>query len=474
MSQLTDQHKTAHLEGASPTSGPLVFGAATRVLPATPATSTPRRVSLFEQISINVYTFAGNFQFQSLVIIVIPSLVVKFLGDAKYINLPMVMIWGTLLGFAINPLVGAISDYATFRLGRRRPFLIIGTIFNVIALVLLAFAPGWFSSTALLIALALIILLLQFGDNVASAPWNAIIADKVPSNQRGMTAGLNGVLGLLGAILGTVIAGLILNKHDALPLYRSALVQMFLLIAAVRIVFVVYSVLTVKETPLDARAKFELAPVLKKFFFKPSTYPDFFWVLLARFLMTMGMWGIITFLQYYADDVLGGPGVKTILFGSNFSGEAFVATLILPTVFICGVPASLLAGRLSDRYGRKIMVYLSGALLTIVCAVFILFQNQYGALIGAAFFGIGEFAYGSVDQALAVDALPPTDEAGKFMGIWTAMNTLPQILGLFIGGVILQLLHNLPNHFGYTTLFLLTIVYFALGTLAIRRVRNVR
>jgi len=116
---------------------------------------------------------------------------------------------------------------------------------------------------------------------------------------------------------------------------------------------------------------------LRKFFFKPSTYPDFSWVLLARFLMMMGMWGIFYFLQYYADDVLGGPGVKTILFGSNFSGEVFVGTLVLPVVFLCSVPASLLVGWLSDRHGRKIMVYVSGALMALVCAVFILFQSQY-------------------------------------------------------------------------------------------------
>jgi Na+/melibiose symporter-like transporter len=155
-----------------------VLSAPTHALPAIPAVSAQRRVSLFEQISINVYTFAGNFQAQSLMAIVIPSLVVKFLGDAnKDINLAMVVIWGTLVGFVVNPLVGAISDHVTFRLGRRRPFLIAGTIFNLIALALFAFSPGWFSATELLIALALIFLLLQFADNVAGAPWNAIIAE---------------------------------------------------------------------------------------------------------------------------------------------------------------------------------------------------------------------------------------------------------------------------------------------------------
>ena len=442
---------------------------------STPAATTQRRVSIFEQININVFWIANNFHWQALLAIVIPSMVVKFLGNAdKDINLAMVVIWGTLVAFAVNPLVGAISDYATFRLGRRRPFMIVGTIFNVIALVLFAFSPSWFTSTELLIAFALIFLLLQFTNNVANSPWSAIIADKVPTEQRGVTAGFNGLFQLLGTILGSVIAGIIVNKNDALPLYKNEIVEIFLLIAAVQIAFVVYTIFTVKETPLSIHAKFELRPVLRKFFFKPSTYPDLSWVLLARFLVMMGIWGVFYFLQYYFDDVLGGPGVKTIIFGSSFSGEGFSGTLFLPVLLIFALPTSLIAGWLSDRRGRKIMVYVSGAVMTVVCVVFIIFQSQYGSLIAAAFFGIGYGAYTSVDWALTADALPPTDEAGKFLGIWSAMGILPQVVGISIGAVILQVLRNMPNHFGYTTLFLVTIVYFGLGTLVIKQVRNVR
>src|SRR5438105_13881234 len=104
-----------------------------------------RRVSFFDQVNLNIFWLANNFHWQALLAIVIPSMVVKFLGDAnKDINLAMVVIWGTLVAFAVNPLVGAVSDYATFRMGRRRPFLIMGTIFKVIALVLFACSPNGF------------------------------------------------------------------------------------------------------------------------------------------------------------------------------------------------------------------------------------------------------------------------------------------------------------------------------------------
>ena len=60
---------------------------------STPGATTQRRVSVFEQININVFWIANNFHWQALLAIVIPSMVVKFLGDAnKDINLAMVVI----------------------------------------------------------------------------------------------------------------------------------------------------------------------------------------------------------------------------------------------------------------------------------------------------------------------------------------------------------------------------------------------
>lgn len=434
-----------------------------------------RRVPLFEHININAFWLANNFHWQALLAVVIPSMVVKFLGEAnKDANLALVVAWGTIVAFLVNPLVGAISDYATFRMGRRRPFMIIGTIFNVLALILFAFAPGWFSSTDLLICFILLFLLLQFTNNVANAPWGAIIADKIPQNQRGRTAGFNGLFTLLGTAGGALVAGLIVNKNNAMQAYRSEIIQIFLLIAIIQIIFVIYTIITVKETPLHPEARFELKAVFQRFLFNPTRYPDLSWVLLARLLLMMGIWGVFYFLQYYFDDVLGGPGIKTIFFGSAFSGEQFNGALFQPILLIAALPTSLIAGWISDHKGRKGLVYLSGAVMTIVCFLFIWFHSQGIALLAGAFFGIGYGAYSSVDWALTCDVLPPTDEAGKFLGIWSAMGIIPQVVGITVGAIILQALRGMPNHFGYTVLFLVTVVYFVLGTVIIRGVRGVK
>ncbi len=434
-----------------------------------------RRVSIFGQMNINAFWIANNFHWQALLAIVIPSMVVKFFGDAnKDIDLAMVVVWGTIVAVIVNPLVGALSDYATFRMGRRRPFMIVGTIFNVIVLALFAFAPAWFSSTELLITFIILFLLLQITNNVANAPWSAIIADNVPQNQRGSTAGFNGLFTLLGTAVGSIVAGLIIDKNNALDVYRSEVMQIFLLIAVVQIVFVIYTIITVKEEPLHSEARFELMPVLRRFFFKPSQYPDLSWVLLARLLLMMGIWGVFYFLQYYFDDVLGGAGVKTIIFGSAFSGEQFNGALFQPILLIAALPTSLIAGWISDHKGRKGLVYLSGVVMTIVCFLFIWFPSQGLALLAGALFGIGYGAYASVDWALTCDVLPPTDEAGKFLGLWSAMGIIPQVVGITVGAIILQALRGMPQHFGYTVLFLVTILYFILGTAIIRGVKGVK
>ncbi len=430
------------------------------------AVSSPptRPISLFRQININVFWLANQFHWNALIAIIIPSMIAKLLDPAQRdINLPLVIVWGTFAAVFVNPFVGAISDYVTFRLGRRRPFMIVGTIVNVIVLLVFAFTPN-LNRGLLLPMMALLFFLLQCSNNFANSPWSAIIADQVPQSQRGLTAGINGLALLLGTAIGSLAAGHIVNKQDALPVYKSEIMQVFLLIAAVQTLAVIYTVLTVKETPLPPvqYAPFRVRPFLQKFFFKPSRYPDLSWVLLARLLVMMGIWGIFYFLQYYADTVLG------------VAGEQFIGTLFLPILLLAALPTSLLAGWFSDRWGRKRLVYISGAMMTAVCLLFIFWQTATGALVAAVFFGIGYGAYTSVDWALATDALPPTDEAGKFLGLWSAMGILPQVIGTCIGGVLLQVLQGLPHHFGYTVLFLVTIVYFALGTAVIYQVKGVR
>jgi MFS family permease len=423
---------------------------------ATKGPSTP--VSMGRQFSMNIFWFGNNFHWQALLAIVIPSQVAKLLGESdKALNLTLVVLWGTIIAIITNPLAGALSDYAPFRMGRRRPFMIAGTFFNVLILIALAFAP------ASVIALAILFLLLQFFNNFANAPWSAIIADQVPEKQRGSASGWYGLLTLLGTVLGAVVAGVLLNQRDPLAIYRIELLRIYTIIAALQIVCVVATVLLVPEQPLTERKHFSWRQFFARFQLHPRKYPDFTWVLFTRLLMMMGIWSIYYFLQYYFSDVLG---VK--------DAEATVGALFLPIVMVAAVLTVYTAGALSDRIGRKKLVYIAGTMMTIVALIFIFMQTLTASLVAAAFFGLGYGAYTSVDWALATDALPPTDQYGKDMGIWNTAGIIPQVIGITAGGVILTLLKGFPHHLGYTALFALTVLFFFLGTFFIRQVKGVR
>lgn len=87
-------------------------------------------------------------------------------------------------------------------------------------------------------------------------------------------------------------------------------------------------------------------------------------------------------------------------------------------------------------------------------------------------FGLGWGAFTSVDQALATDVLPNKEDYGKDMGIWQVASILPQISGIVLGGLLLNLLRSLPNHLGYSALMAMTTLFFGLGTYFIHKVKG--
>ncbi len=460
-----------------------------RSSPSVVAVDVPMaRVSLGSQIAINLFWFSNNIHWNALLSIALPTAVATLLPFAdKDLNLALVLAPGTLVAFVVNPLTGALSDYARFRLGRRRPFMLIGTALNVVVLLALGYvcytADGRYSAGVLLWLFVLLFILLQFANNFANSPWSAIIADQVPEAQRGSASGFYGLLTLLGTAAGVELAAAIVSTNanpgeqppNTLP-FRSALLTVFVLLAAIQVVFVALTVLTVRETPLAEPRPFGWHAFFARFRFDPRAYPDFSWILLTRVLIMTGIWSINFFLLYYMTDVLGitGSGHGASAFGFSVSSPQQALAFFLPLVLVSSALTVYFAGWLSDRVGRKKLVYLAGAMMTLVALIFIFAQSFSAALVAALFFGLGFGAYTSVDWALATDVLPPTDEFGKYMGIWSAAGIIPQVIGVVLGGIITHVLRQLPHHLGYDSLFGITVVLFLLGTLLVRRVRGAR
>jgi MFS family permease len=93
----------------------------------------------------------------------------------------------------------------------------------------------------------------------------------------------------------------------------------------------------------------------------------------------------------------------------------------------------------------------------------------------AAIFGLGYGTYLSTDWALAVDVLPPTNNAAKDMGLWSISQTVAQTIATALAGLFLALVViHWGNVLAYRALFVITFVYFVCGSFLVLKVRRVR
>lgn len=431
-----------------------------------PENPPARRLSVADHLAISCFWLAYNFHWGALLAIVLPSQIALIVGDAqKELYNGLIPSIGAAISLVATPIAGALSDRSTSRFGRRRPYLVVGTVINIVFLLALAgFGAG--SSVWLFLACYLGV---QLGNNWAGGPYAGLIPDIVPQGQRGTASGWLALMTALGFLLGAMAAGRLIGgaagpgtEAAAGPIYAP----IYGVIAAVLAVLLVITVWRVRERPLAIRpGPLRAGEFARSFLLRGAEYRDFYYVLFTRALVTMGIYSVFTFFQFFLRDVI------------RVEDPPLQTSYLIAIIIGAGIPTSLVAGKLSDRYGRKPLVYLSGGLMALASVIFIVvgmnpslaFMFWVGAL-----FGVGYGAYQAVDWALAIDVLPKGESAAKDMGIWHVSLVLPQMLAPALTGVILSAFKGTSILLGYTAVFVLTAVWFILGTVFVRQIRGAR
>lgn len=438
--------------------------------------STRPRMSVWQQASLSIYWFATQALWSATLMALLPLQAIHIGGaDHKGATLGAIVLPGALVSMLVAPLFGAWSDRVHTRWGRRKPFLVYGTIANALALVLMAFIP---STRGSLIPFAFVFVLIELFNNVATAPYAALIPDVVPKAQRGSASGWMGLMSMLGTALGAVTGLLVGNHLGRVPFAYIGL-------AVLMVLGMLITVLTVKEPAPPKVPPFNWANFARGLV-EPFHSDDFRWVFLTRMLIVLGTFTVQEFVQYYMRDVVANGAVVGkaaenyiyTFFHLQLARSAPAATSIFLLALLVGaVASSLVAGILSDRYGRKRMVYLSGGLQGLVVMVFVFSGSFEVAVFMGIVFGLGYGAYQAVDWALASDVLPKEDDYAKDMGVWHVASTFPQVIAVPIAGLLLDNFqrigqsHHLPT-LGYTVIFMLAFVYYLLGTVLVKKVKG--
>ena len=412
------------------------------------------RIRTRDQFLISCYWFAYNFHWGALLAIVLPSQITAIVGEAhKELFNGLIPPLGAALSLVVTPLAGALSDRSTSRFGRRRPFMLAGVAFNLVFLLFMArFASGSNVGVFLLCYLGV-----QMGNNWAGGPYAGLIPDMVPASQRGTASGWLALMTALGTLAGAIAAGQMIRGERYAPIYLA--------IVAVVIVFLALTLWGVRERPLVRTEGSASKDLWRDFIPRGPAYRNFYLVLGTRALVTMGIYSVFTFFLFFLQDIIRTP--------NPVEQTSYLIAIIIGA----GVPTSLVAGALSDRYGRKPLVYLSGGLMALASIVFIFDafapSLAFTFAVGAVF-GVGYGAYQAVDWALAIDVLPQGEAAAKDMGIWHVSLVLPQVLAPAITGFTLTAFKPMGLLTGYTVVFVLTAIWFVLGTVFVRAIRGVR
>jgi len=361
-------------------------------------------------------------------------------------QIPMLWLAAPLTGLLIQPVIGHMSDRTWNRLGRRRPYFLVGAILSSLALILMP------NSSALWMAAGLL-WIMDASINVSMEPFRAFVADLLPEEQRTRGFAMQSIFIGLGAVAASAMPYILSHAfhvsqdHTAATVPASIRISYYLG-AAVFFGAVMWTIGTTRESPpkdLDAFRKEKAdtagfgrsaSEILRAIRQMPSTMKQLALVQFFTWLGLFSMW--LYFGPAVARNVFGAPDENSPLYteGVEWAGLCFGMYSAVCFVFSFALPW------LAARIGRKAVhasCLLCGALgllsVGLVHDKWLLFLSMTG--VGIAWASILSMPY-----AILSGALPP-EKTGTYMGIFNFFITLPEIIAsLAFGWVMNALLGN--------------------------------
>jgi len=358
---------------------------------------------------------------------------------------------GGIIALCVGPVYGALSDRTLSRFGRRRPWLIGGTIATLVSLFFVGVAPS-----IPLIALAWFATQLSAGSMIMAL--NAFMPDWVPASQRGRIGGWIGIAQQSIPLLGIYIAQVVVSQG-----LDSVLLFIIPGIAGLFFVLIFAFVMPDKTVSRADIAPFSVVTLARTFWFSPRRYPDFAWAWLGRFFMSLmfGIYAVYQFLFILAR------------FESDIAAALSLQLLIGIVQVVVLAIAAHLSGLYSDKSGRrKNGVYLGSALFVVSMIMHAFAQDLWVFWAATVVASLAIGVYFAIDLALVTDVLPEKEtRAASGMGIFNIASALPTAIAPFFAPLFLNIGGTGDN---YVALWLGAAAFAVLGSLTVARIRSVR
>ena len=373
-------------------------------------------------------------------------------SNADKIVIGMIMGLDNLFALFMIPLISHMSDKSKHKLGRRVPFVLIGTILSAVTFLAVPFvynAVAKSDSFWVILLLILNLLLVLISMNIYRSPAVALMPDITPKQLRSKGNSVINIMGGIGAAIG-FSACLLFDKKT------GAIYLPFIVVTVMMIAALFYFMMTVKEKQYISDMEKELAEYnskLQRGELSPSEImPDedkddeykekashtdktvklprhLIFVLLSVFFLYMSVNAVETFMSLYCFNVLGNERIAAVLIGAfAVSGFAFA------------IPSS----RLAAKIGRRMLIIIGSAIMAgayvLVYLLTLLYLNDdFSPLFLIIPFLIAGVGFSFVVINIYPMAVQSCDEKniGKFTGFYYTASMLAQSITPALSGVVM-------------------------------------
>jgi MFS family permease len=479
-----------------------------------------KKLRLFDHLKLNIFWSGLNLVSGTITPLILPYLIALISTESsKNSDLALVRVIGLAVAMTAQPIAGALSDRSTYRWGRRRPFMVGGAIFSALFLLIIVSSTtlieistsgSWKISPAYAV-IVIGVILLQISNNTSQGALQGVIPDLVPENQRGIASGVKAVMellpiviviligplidaGRLWDVIGIVIAGLLLTmlvnvlgiREEALETKpENGMRKRVLRLLGLTAIFLVASqsaLWLVRSTsqsliswdgPIGLQIGFIASvgligmagSILLGVYFgawvgigrQAYQQKPFIWWVINRILFLAAVGSVQGFALFYLTDVI------------KVTNPATMTSKLLAVVAVFLIPAALVGGRLTDRWGQKKLLAFASLVAAAGTAILLFARDMNLVLVSGAFIGLGTGVFYATNWALGT-RLAPREEAGRYLGISNLAGAGAGIVGAGIGGPMADFLNQIRPGLGYLVIFALFTILLLFSAAALGKI----
>ena len=358
-----------------------------------------------------------------------------------------------LMGMIVQPLIGKYSDRTWCKMGRRKPYLLVGAIVAVLVMIFLPNAGSLSFSSRLILGLngamwfgLFSLIFLDTSINVAMQPFKMMVGDMVTEKQKAQAYSIQSLLCNAGSLVGylfpiffTWIGIANIAPKGQIP---PSVIWSFYCGAAILIICVMYTFLKVKEMNPQEYAEFHgIDPAKasddtanKEGLFKLLLHaPKTFWTVgLVQFFC----WAAFMYMWTYSNGTIAANcwnATDTASEGYQAAGNW------VGVVFAIQAVGSILWAIVIPKFKSLKLACVVSLLLGAVGFVSVAFvHNQYVLFLSYFLIGAAWAAMLALPFTLLTNSLHG-EHMGSYLGLFNCTICLPQIVAAALGGVVLKL-----------------------------------